>query len=146
MNMVERIYNIPLRRDVVMSPKWRRSKKAINVIQAYLVKHTKVSNIKLSRWINEAVWEKGGKNPPGKITLKVSIDKEKNIARAELAEMPKKANRKLELKKKEEDKAKKVEEKKPKIEEPEEEQKEEKKEENKAVAAPTAKQEAAMHK
>ncbi len=146
--MVERIYNIPLRRDVVMSPKWRRSKKAINVIQAYLLKHTKVSNIKLSRWINEFVWEKGGKNPPAKITLKVSIDKEKNIARAELAELPKKATRKLETKKKEEAKAKRVEEKKPQIEEvpAEEEKTEEKKEETKAVAAPTAKQEAAMHK
>jgi len=131
-----------------MSPKWRRSKKAINVIQAYLVRHTKVENIKLSRWVNEAIWEKGGKNPPGKITLKVRIDKEKNIAWAELAELPKKATRKLEIKKKEEAKAKKVEEKKPKIEEvpAEEEKKDEKKEEIKAVATPTAKQEMAMHK
>jgi large subunit ribosomal protein L31e len=146
--MIERIYNVPLRRDVVMSPKWRRSKKAINVIQAYLVRHTKVENIKLSRWVNEAIWEKGGKNPPGKITLKVRIDKEKNIAWAELAELPKKATRKLEIKKKEEAKAKKVEEKKPKIEEipAEEEKKDEKKEEIKAVATPTAKQEMAMHK
>ena len=50
--------------------------------------------------------------------------------------------------KKEEEKAKKVEEKKPKpeIAEEKEEKKEEKKEEIKAVATPTAKQEAAMHK
>ena len=144
--MVDRIYNIPLRRDVVMTPKWRRSKKAINVIQAYLLRHTKVKTIKLSRWVNEAVWEKGGKNPPGKITLKVKIDKEKNIAHAELAEIPKKATRKLEVKKKEEEKARKVEEKKPKIELPKEEEKKEEKPEVKAVATPTAKQEMAMHK
>lgn len=142
--MVERIYNIPLRRDVVMSPKWRRSKKAISVIQTYLLKHTKVSEIKLSKWINEAVWAKGSKNPPAKITIKVSIDKEKNIARAELAELPKKATRKAEVAKKQAAKAKKVGEKKPKIEEPVTE--EEKTEETKATAAPTAKQEMAMHK
>lgn len=141
--MVERIYNIPLRRDFVMSPKWRRSKKAISVIQAYLLRHTKVSEIKLSKWINEAVWAKGAKNPPAKITLKVIIDKDKNIAKAELAELPKKATRKVEAAKKQVEKAKKVEEKKPKIEEP---VKEEEKEETKATAAPTAKQELAMHK
>lgn len=145
--MVERIYNIPLRREWLKSPKWRRSKKAIAAIESYLLKHTKVSTIKLSRWINEAVWEKGGKNPPAKITLKVNIDKEKSIARAELAEMPAKAKRKLERKKKEEEKAKKVEEKKPKIEEaPEEEKKEETKKEEKAPAAMTPQQEMAMHK
>ena len=127
--MVERIYNIPLRREWLKSPKWKRSKKAISAIESYLLKHTKVPEIKLSRWINEAVWEKGSKNPPAKITLKVNIDKEKKIARAELAEMPAKAKRKLERKKKEEEKAKKVEEKKPKIEEPAE--KEEKTEEKK---------------
>lgn len=141
--MVDRIYNIPLRREFVKSPKWRRSKKAINAIQAYLVKHTKVSNIKLSRWVNEAVWEHGSKNPPAKITLRVSIDKEKNIARAELAELPKKATRKAEAAKMQKEKAKKVEEKKPKLEVPAEE---EKKEETKAVPAPTMKQEMAMHK
>ena len=144
--MVERIYNIPLRREWLKAPRWRRRKKAIAAIQIYLEKHTKVPNIILSRWINEAVWEKGGKNPPGKITLKVDIDKEKKTARAELAELPAKARRKLERKKKEEVKAKKVEEKKPKLEIPEEEEKEEKKEETKAPAAPTAQQEMAMHK
>jgi len=142
--MVERIYNIPLRREWLKAPKWRRSKKAIAAIEIYLLKHTKVPTVKLSRWVNEAVWEKGGKNPPSKITLKVNIDKDKKIARAELAELPTKAKRKLELKKKEEVKAKKVEEKKPKIEEAPAE--EEKKEETKAPAAPTPQQEMAMHK
>ncbi len=144
--MVERIYNIPLRREWLKSPKWKRSKKAISAIQIYLEKHTKVPNIKLSRWINEAVWEKGGKNPPGIITLKVDIDREKKIARAELAELPTKAKRKLERRKKEEAKAKKVEEKKPKIEAPAEEEKKEEKKETKAPATMTPQQEMAMHK
>jgi large subunit ribosomal protein L31e len=116
--MVERIYNIPLRREWLKSPKWRRSKKAIAVIKAYLLKHTKVSTVKLGKWVNETVWAKGGKNPPSKIILKVDIDKEKNIAKAELAELPAKAKRKLEQVKKEEDKAKRIEEKKKVKEEP----------------------------
>jgi len=145
--MVERIYNIPLRREWLKSPKWKRSKKAITAIESYLLKHTKVPEIKLSRWINEAVWEKGGKNPPAKITLKVEINKEKKIARAELAELPAKAKRKLESRKKEELKAKKVEEKKPKIEEvPAEEEKKEEVKKEKAPATMTPQQEMAMHK
>lgn len=141
--MVERIYNIPLRRDWLKVPKWRRSKKAISVIQLFLERHTKVDNILLSKWVNEEVWANGGKSPPGKITLKVQIDKEKGIARAELAELPAAAKRLAESKKKSEDKAKKVEAKKPKEipEEPAEEKTEEK-----APSKMTPQQEMSMHK
>lgn len=149
MHKMERIYNIPLRRDWLKSPKWRRSKKAISVIQIYLKKHTKITNIKLSKWINELVWARGGKNPPCKISIKVEIDKDKNLAKAELVELPAAAKRLAETKKKVEEKAKKVEAKKPKPEEVKEEteSKEEKKEEpKKAPAAMTPQQEQAMHK
>src|SRR3989338_2535364 len=98
--MVERIYNIPLRRTWLMAPKWRRSKKAISAIKIYLAKHTKVKTIKLSRWINEEVWSEGGKSPPSKLSIKVNIDKEKSLAMAELAELPKRATRKAEAAKK----------------------------------------------
>jgi len=141
---MERIYNIPLRRTWLMAPKWRRSKKAISAIKVFLEKHTKVKTVKLSKWINEAVWENGGKSPPGKLSVKVEIDREKSLAKAELVELPKKANRKLEVSKKQAEKAKKVEASKPKeVAEEHEHKEEEKKEEMKA---PTPQQELSMHK
>ncbi|MEM2873887.1 MAG: 50S ribosomal protein L31e [Candidatus Nanoarchaeia archaeon] len=147
--MVEKIYNIPLRREWLKAPKWRRSKKAISAIKLYLKKHTKVPNIKLSKWINEKIWARGGKKPPSKITVKVEIDKEKEIAKAELAELPEAAKRLAEKKKKQEEKAKKVEAKKPKPETLREEtakETAEKEKEEKTPAAMSQKQEMALHK
>ena len=144
--MVERLYTVPLRRDWLKTPKWRRSKKAISTVKTFLARHTKAKTIKLSRWVNEEVWAKGAKNPPGKITLKVDINKEKSIVKAELAELPAAVKRKLERKKEEEEKAKKVEAKKPKPEETPETKEKEAKEEEKTPAIMTQQQEMAMHK
>jgi large subunit ribosomal protein L31e len=142
--MVERIYNIPLRRGWLKAPKWRRSKKAIAVIQEYLQQHTKAKTIKLSKWINEGVWSKGGKNPPSRISVKVDIDKEKSLAKADLVELPKKVKRKEDISKKQELKAKKIEQLKA-AEAPEPEETAEEKTEGKAPATMTQKQEMHMH-
>jgi len=142
--MVERIYNIPLRREWLKAPRWRRSKKAVSAIRAFLQKHTKAKTVKLSKWINEEVWASGGKTPPSKLSIKVDIDKEKSLAKAELVELPKKARRKEEASKKQEEKAKKVEAAKPKEAETEEHKHEEEKKPEQA--APTPQQEMAMHK
>ena len=142
--MIERIYTIPLRRGWLKAPKWRRSKKAISAIQVFLEKHTKVQDIKLRKWVNEELCANAGKSSHRKITLKVNIDKDKGVARAELVELPKAAKRLAEANKKQEAKAKKVEAKNPKeevLEEPQEEKKGEK-----MPATMTKEQEMAMHK
>lgn len=108
--MIERTYTIQLRKGWLKVPKWRRAKRAISDIKTYLQKHTKANEVKLDSWINEKVWQHGGRNPPSKIMLKVSFDKEKAVA--ELPELSAKAKRHIEEKSKtEEHKKKKVEEK-----------------------------------
>jgi ribosomal protein L31E len=113
----KRKYVIPLRKEWLKVPGWRRSKRAVDALQAYLIRHTKVDNVKISNWLNQEVWKHGGKNPPGKVEVEVTIENRKvqdkktkkdidvPFAIAELATLPKRAER---LTKKKEEKLKKM--------------------------------------
>jgi large subunit ribosomal protein L31e len=78
-----RVYNVPLRQRSLTSPKWRRTKKAVTVLRDFLKKHTKSDDIKLSKFVNEEVWSRGGKNPPAKISVKVTKEKD-NVIKVDL--------------------------------------------------------------
>jgi len=146
----EKLYTIPLRREWLKVPTWRRAKRAAGTVRTYLLKHTKTKDVKLGRWLNENLWAKGAKNPPSKVTVKVT--KDKDIARAELAELPAYAKRvseaaQKEMKKKDDTKAKAVETRKK-----EDEYRKKKEEEKKAIeqakqyqSKVTKSQEIAMH-
>lgn len=62
--VLERTYNIPLRKQFLKVPRFRRAKKAISAVRIFLEQHMKSSVIKLGRQLNMAVWENGIKNPP----------------------------------------------------------------------------------
>jgi len=79
----ERIYTIPLS-AVKKAPRWKRSNRAIALIRAYLIKHTKSEYIVIDTTINEKVWARGSQKPPSKIRVKVT--EEDDIIRAELVE------------------------------------------------------------
>jgi len=82
MTKVERNYTIPLRKGFVKVPKYYRSKRAINQIKDFVVKHMKVEEVKLGKNLNEFIWQHGIKNPPGKV--KVKITKNDSVATVEL--------------------------------------------------------------
>ncbi len=109
--MVEKIFTLNLRRKFLMAPKWRRTKKAMTVLEEQIIHYTKATDVKIGRWLNEAVWMHGGKNPPGKVKVKVEIvsEKDRKIAKAELFELPSRAKREAEKLKSSEDKKKKAE-------------------------------------
>ncbi|MFP4567798.1 MAG: 50S ribosomal protein L31e [Candidatus Woesearchaeota archaeon] len=69
-NTIERTYTIPLRADFVKVPKYYRAKRAMSCIKKYIAKHMKTENVKLGNVLNEQVWARGIRNPPGKITVK----------------------------------------------------------------------------
>lgn len=74
---LKREYVIPLRRQTRFAPKWRRSKKAIAVLKDFIRKHMKVEDVIVCKELNELVWQRGSKNPPGKVSvvaLKTSIN------------------------------------------------------------------------
>ncbi|MEK6852701.1 MAG: 50S ribosomal protein L31e [Nanoarchaeota archaeon] len=121
---LERIYTIPLRREIEKVPRYKRATKAVKAIREFLVRHMRVydrdlKKVRIERWLNMHIWERGIKNPPTKIRVKAV--KDGDIVRVELAELPKKAL-------KEEKKKKKLEEKRSKSEKKKEEKQEEVKE------------------
>lgn len=67
--MLKREYVVPLRRKVRTAPKWRRSKKSIVVLKDFMKQHMKAEDVIVCKELNEAIWENGIKNPPGKVKV-----------------------------------------------------------------------------
>lgn len=116
---IERTYTIPLRKEFRKAPRYRRAKKAVNAVKAFLMKHMKADekNLKLGKYLNLELWKHGMKNPPCRVRINVTKD-EKGIVKAELVGAPE--EKKEELKKGKKEAANKVE---PKLAEKKEETK-----------------------
>ena len=69
--VLERTYNVPLRKGFQKAPKYRRAKKAINTLKEFLIKHMKSEDIKIGKYLNEEVWDNGIKNPPHHVKIVV---------------------------------------------------------------------------
>jgi len=85
-------YIIPLRREWLKIPRYKRAGRAIKAIKEYIAKHMKVPDrntdlVRVDMYLNQEVWFKGRKSPPAKI--KVKAHKEGDTIIVELAEMPK---------------------------------------------------------
>jgi large subunit ribosomal protein L31e len=77
----EKLYIIPLRRTVIKTERINRSKVAAKTIRSYLIRHFKVEDTRISRGINELLWSRGAKKPPGKIKVKIEIKDKTAFAR-----------------------------------------------------------------
>jgi large subunit ribosomal protein L31e len=81
---MEKIFTIPLRRDFLKAPKWKRTNRSVRTVKDFLKRHMKVEEVKLNAELNEALWEKGSKNPPSKIKVHSTV--EEGVAWANLIE------------------------------------------------------------
>ncbi len=81
----EQIYTIPLR-SVKSTARWKRSKRAVKEVRAYLTRHMKTDSesVKLDRTINEAIWRRGSQKPPRRIRVR-AVRFEDGVVEAELA-------------------------------------------------------------
>lgn len=82
---MERIYTVPLRKEWLKTPEYKRAKKASTALRQFLSKHMKVDSemVKIEKYANEFLWAQGIKHPPHKIKVRVNID-DKGFVRAEL--------------------------------------------------------------
>lgn len=71
---VQRIYNVPLRKEYLKVPNWKRTKKAVVALQQFMQRHMKSDNVKLAKEVNEKLWQHGIKNPPHHIKVTASKD------------------------------------------------------------------------
>jgi ribosomal protein L31E len=80
---LERTYIIPLSRELLKVPYYKKAKKAVNTVRAFLGKHMKASEVKLGRHLNMHLWQHGIKNPPKHVKVSASKD-DKEVVKAEL--------------------------------------------------------------
>ncbi|MFQ5969538.1 MAG: 50S ribosomal protein L31e [Nitrososphaerales archaeon] len=70
-----RVYTINLSK-VFLSPKYRRTKRAINMIKQFAKRHMKSEEITIDENLNKQVWKRGIKHPPRKVRVKMVKDED----------------------------------------------------------------------
>jgi len=84
---LERIYNVPLRKEAMKAPKYIRAVKAAKALREFLAKHMKSENVKIGKYLNHAILENGRKNIPHHVLVKAVKDKN-GFVKAELVGAP----------------------------------------------------------
>ncbi len=74
--LIERTYNVPLRKEYRKAPRWKRTPKAVKALKQFLEKHMKSDNVNLDGSVNTQLWKHGMKNPPHHIKVTVTKDEE----------------------------------------------------------------------
>lgn len=72
---LSRVYTINLSK-VVLSPKYRRTKRAINMIKEFAKRHMKSEEITIDENLNKQMWKRGIKHPPRKVRVKMVKDED----------------------------------------------------------------------
>ncbi len=88
---LERKYIVPLRKEWLKVPIYKRSKKAVTALREFLQKHMKTEDVRIGRYLNHALWARGMKKPPHKIEVlaKKVEEKDNTYVLAELPNAPK---------------------------------------------------------
>ena len=143
--ILERVYVIPLRRETLKVPYFKKANKAMKAVREFIARHMKTEDISIGRHLNLKIWQHGAKNPPHKVKINAVKDYKGKVF-VELVGAPKeilKAEKKKPAKKEEKEiKAEKPEE---KLEKEVEEAKEEKAEEAKKIEQEEIKELQKMH-
>lgn len=130
--ILERVYVIPLRRETLKVPNFRKANKAAKTVRLFIAKHMKSENVSIGKYLNLQIWKHGAKNPPGKVKVN-AIKDDKGKVVVELVDAPKEELKIEEKKKPAEKKESKEEQSEDKIEKKIEGIKEEKAEEAKKI-------------
>ncbi|MEK6983721.1 MAG: 50S ribosomal protein L31e [Nanoarchaeota archaeon] len=133
--VLERVYNIPLRRETLKVPPFKKANKAVKTVTQFISRHMKTDNVAIGRYLNLKIWAHGAKNTPHHVKVKAVKDNKGKVF-VELVDAPKekpKVEEKKKVIKKEEKEIKAEEKPEEKIERKVEEVKEEKAEEAKKI-------------
>ena len=83
---IESIYTIPFFPKLNETAPYKRTPKAVRMLKAFIIKHTKADFVVITNELNEFLWERGIRKPPRKVKVRAiveTIDEEK-IATIEL--------------------------------------------------------------
>lgn len=92
--MPDRIYNIPLRKEAMKAPRYMRANKAMRALKEFLQKHIKQKDIKIGKYLNQKILERGKYHFPHHVKVRVFSEKvgekgkEEEVWKAELVGAP----------------------------------------------------------
>jgi ribosomal protein L31E len=69
-----RTYIIPLRKAWLKTQRYKRAPKAARTVAAFIKRHMKTDDVRITPDLNHLLWEHGIKNPPGKIKVDAKKD------------------------------------------------------------------------
>lgn len=72
--ILERVYNIPLRKETLKVPPFKKANKAAKTIRQFISKHMKSDNVVIGKYLNLKIWEHGAKNPPHHVKVNAVKD------------------------------------------------------------------------
>lgn len=94
--VLERAYVIPLSRETLKMPPFKKAKKAVKTVKEFISRHMKSKDVLIGKYLNLKIWENGARNPPNKVKVNASKD-DKGKVFVEIVGAPKEA--KIEAKK-----------------------------------------------
>jgi len=74
----ERVYTVPFRR-VWITPRGKRTPRALRMLRDFARHHMKSEDIEISNEVNEELWARGIKKPPRQIKVRLVKDKEGRV-------------------------------------------------------------------
>lgn len=74
--VLERVYNVPLRKKYQRAPRWKKTNRAISALKEFVKKHMKSDNIKIGKHINKDMWKNGIRNPPHHVKVNCAKDED----------------------------------------------------------------------
>jgi large subunit ribosomal protein L31e len=83
--IIEKTYNIPLRKGFIETARYKKTKKAVSVLKEFLARHMRVdiANVKIGKNLNTELWKHGIKNPPHHVKVN-AIKDDDGMVKAEL--------------------------------------------------------------
>jgi ribosomal protein L31E len=90
--ILEREYNVPLRKEWLKAPEYRRGKKAVKALKEFIAKHMKIYDrdlrkVKVDILLNNEIRFRGIRHPPAKILVKAKKFDD-GIVKVELVNIP----------------------------------------------------------
>lgn len=85
--VLERTYNVPLRKKYQRAPRWKRTNRAVSALREFVAKNMKADKVKIGKYANLELWKHGIKNPPHHIKVNCTKDEE-GLVNVELVGAP----------------------------------------------------------
>ncbi|MEK6955724.1 MAG: 50S ribosomal protein L31e, partial [Nanoarchaeota archaeon] len=82
----EKLFTIPLRKEFLKAPIYKRSSKAVRAVKQFIVRHLKTEKVNVGPQLNLQIWSRGKSNPPTRVKVHAMV--RDGIGFVELVDVP----------------------------------------------------------